>query len=70
MLFRSAPWLAQVRRVLLPSEPYRFGPEHLAEVQSLCPQARVHLVEGEWLSWYGPRAAQALRVLRVLRESP
>lgn len=66
----DAPWLAEVRRVLLPSEPYRFGAEHLAEVQALCPQARVDLVEGEWLSWYGPRAAQALRVLRALRESP
>ena len=42
----------------------------LPEVQALCPQARVHLVDGEWLSWYGPRAAAALRSLRALRESP
>ncbi|MBQ0959821.1 cobalamin-binding protein [Ideonella sp. 4Y11] len=66
----TEPWLATVRRVLLPSEPYRFDERHLAEVQALCPQARVRLVDGEWLSWYGPRAAQALRHLRALRESP
>lgn len=64
------PGLATVRRVLLPSEPYRFDQRHRAEVQALCPQARVQLVDGEWLSWYGPRAAQALRHLRSLRESP
>jgi hypothetical protein len=64
------PGLATVRRVLLPSEPYRFDERHIAEVQALCPQARVQLVDGEWLSWYGPRAAQALRTLRSLRESP
>jgi hypothetical protein len=64
------PWLATVQRVLLPSEPYRFGQAHLAEVQTLCPVARIHLVEGEHLSWYGPRAAAALRALRALRESP
>jgi hypothetical protein len=39
-------------------------------VRALCPAARVHLVEGEALSWYGPRAEGALRLLRALRESP
>jgi len=63
------PWLATARQVLLPSEPYRFDERHIAEVQALCPQARVRLVDGEWLSWYGPRAAAALRHLRGLRDS-
>ena len=61
------PWLAEVRQVLLPSEPYRFGPDHVPLVQALCPQARVDLVEGEWLSWYGPRAIEGLQQLRRLR---
>lgn len=63
------PWLAQIDEVLLSSEPYRFGAEHLAEAQALCPQARVRLVDGELLSWYGPRAAQGLAYLRALAEA-
>ena len=60
------PWLAGVQQVLLSSEPYRFGAEHAAEVQRLCPNARVRLVDGELLSWYGPRAVPGLSYLRVL----
>ena len=57
------PWLGDVDRVLLSSEPYRFGPEHLAEAQALCPQARVQLVDGERLSWWGARGAAGLDYL-------
>jgi ABC-type Fe3+-hydroxamate transport system substrate-binding protein len=60
------PWLAEVDRVLLSSEPYRFDASHLAEAGALCPRARVQLVDGELLSWYGPRAATGLRYLRAL----
>jgi hypothetical protein len=55
-----------VDQVLLRSEPYRFGPAHVGEAQRLCPQARVQLVDGELLSWYGPRAAAGLAYLRGL----
>lgn len=65
----GAPWLAEVERVLLSSEPYRFGDGHLAEAQALCPQATVQLVDGELLSWYGPRAAAGLRYLRELSDA-
>jgi ABC-type hemin transport system substrate-binding protein len=61
-------WLAQIDRVLLSSEPYRFEASHLALAQALCPQARVQRVDGELLSWYGPRAAQGLAYLRALAE--
>lgn len=64
------PWLAEVREVLLSSEPYAFGSAHLDEAQRLCPQARVRLVDGELLSWYGPRTAAGLRYLRELAASP
>jgi ABC-type Fe3+-hydroxamate transport system substrate-binding protein len=60
------PWLAGVREVLLSSEPYAFTQEHVAQAQALCPQARVRLVDGELLSWYGPRTAAGLRYLRQL----
>jgi hypothetical protein len=64
------PWLNQVQRVLLSSEPYRFGPQHLQEVQNWLPQAQVQLVDGEMLSWYGSRAVQGLAYLRELGGLP
>ena len=60
------PWLASIDRVLLSSEPYRFGAEHIALAQALCPNAQVQLVDGELLSWYGPRVLPGLRYLRQL----
>ena len=62
----AEPWLADVREVLLSSEPFAFTAEHVCEAQALCPQARVRLVDGELLSWYGPRTAAGLRYLRGL----
>ena len=60
------PWLMQVQQVLLSSEPYRFGAQHVALAQALCPNAQVHCVDGELLSWYGARTAAGLRYARVL----
>ena len=60
------PWLASVDEVLLSSEPYAFTQDHVAQAQAMCPQARVRLVDGELLSWYGPRTAAGLRYLRDL----
>ena len=60
-------WLNDIDQVLLSSEPYAFGPAHLAEARALCPNARVRLVDGEALSWYGPRTLQGLRLLRNLQ---
>jgi len=62
----AEPWLAQVQQVLLGSEPYAFGATHVAEAGRLCPNARVLLVDGERLSWYGARAVPGLRYLREL----
>jgi len=57
-----------VREVLLSSEPYAFDASHVAQAQALCPEARVRLVDGERLSWYGPRTAAGLRYLRELAQ--
>ena len=46
--------------VLLPSEPYAFGPADAAEVAATFPGARVELVDGRPLTWYGPRIPAAL----------
>jgi hypothetical protein len=62
----SEPWLRSIDRVLLSSEPYRFGPAHVAQAQALCPQACVQLVDGELLSWWGARGAAGLDYLRGL----
>ena len=69
VLHGDEPGLAELTQVLLSSEPYAFGPEHIVEAQALWPQARVQCVDGELLSWYGPRAAQGLRYLQRLREA-
>jgi hypothetical protein len=63
------PWLADVDEVLLSSEPYRFGARHVAEAAALCPGARVRLVDGALLSWYGPRAIPGLAYLRDLADA-
>jgi ABC-type Fe3+-hydroxamate transport system substrate-binding protein len=57
--------------VLLPSEPYPFTEKHRAEVMAYTGvpavhAGRVHLVDGQHVTWYGPRMAEALRVLSAL----
>ena len=46
--------------VLAPSEPYPFGPRHVAELSQLAP---VRLVDGQDLFWWGVRTPAALRRL-------
>ncbi len=41
--------------ILLSSEPYPFKEKHMAELQDLCPNAKIILVDGELFSWYGSR---------------
>ena len=60
------PWLGDVERVLLSSEPFSFEACHLEAAQTLCPNARVQRVDGELLSWYGARAVAGLAYLRAL----
>ncbi|HRM68846.1 MAG TPA: helical backbone metal receptor [Thauera phenylacetica] len=62
----EAPWLADVARVLLSTEPYRFREAHLPEVEALARRPAL-LVDGEMVSWYGSRAARGLRWLIALR---
>jgi ABC-type hemin transport system substrate-binding protein len=66
VLTGDEPWLGGVDRVLLSSEPYRFGAAHVVQVQNWLPHAAVQLVDGEMLSWYGSRAIQGLDYLAAL----
>ena len=54
-------------RILLSSEPYPFREKHLAELQALCPAARVQLVDGELFSWYGSRLRLSAAYFEQLR---
>ena len=58
---------AQPDVILLPDEPYAFDEadrKRLSEID--CPaarDARIHLIDGTLVSWYGPRIVEAIRVL-------
>ncbi len=41
--------------VFLSSEPYPFKEKHLKEIESLLPNSKIMLVDGEAFSWYGTR---------------
>lgn len=53
--------------VLLSSEPYPFREKHLDEIRTVCPNARVMLVDGELFSWYGSRLLHTPDYFRQLR---
>lgn len=57
---------ANPQLILLSSEPYPFKEKHLVELQALCPQAKVLLVDGEMFSWYGSRMLEASGYLKEL----
>ncbi|NIF53276.1 helical backbone metal receptor [Burkholderia sp. Ax-1724] len=63
--FDDAPWLGEVDRVLLSSEPYRFTSAHrdaLARDPRLAGK-RIELIDGEMTSWYGVRAIDGIGYL-------
>jgi ABC-type Fe3+-hydroxamate transport system substrate-binding protein len=56
-------YAGRVDRVLLSSEPYHFSERHLVEVAAAAGDARVSLIDGEMVSWYGSRAIKGLHYL-------
>ncbi len=54
-------------RVLLSTEPYRFGATHAAELAARLQGKPVTLIDGEMTSWYGPRAIPGFAYLAQLR---
>jgi ABC-type Fe3+-hydroxamate transport system substrate-binding protein len=61
--------------IILPTEPYHFREADKNDFRSLGKDVpavrddRIQIVEGELLSWYGPRVARALKLLSVLFNS-
>lgn len=54
--------------IFLSSEPYPFRDKHVAEMQVVCPSARVRLVDGELFSWYGSRLLRSADYFSNLRQ--
>jgi len=58
---------AQPDVILLPDEPYAFDEADRRRLSAIdCPaarDARIHLIDGTLVSWYGPRIVEAIRVL-------
>ncbi len=54
--------------ILLSSEPFPFKEKHLSELQEVCPDSKIELVNGEWFSWYGSRMIPAFKELNSWRE--
>lgn len=58
--------------VILPTEPYHFTEldipvmEKMGNAVPACRNHRIYVVQGELLSWYGPRLARALSEISVL----
>lgn len=50
---------AKPELILLSSEPYPFKEKHIEELQTLCPEAKILIVDGEAFSWYGSRLLSA-----------
>ncbi len=55
--------------VLLSSEPFPFKEKHIQEVQTLLPDSKIILVDGEYFSWYGSRLIKAFNYFREVREN-
>jgi hypothetical protein len=54
--------------VILPSEPYEFGPEHAREIEREVGRVPVAFVDGRDLFWWGTRTpAAAARIADALR---
>ncbi len=54
--------------ILLSSEPYPFKEKHILELRSICPEAKIIIVDGELFSWYGSRLLQAPAYFEKIRE--
>lgn len=59
---------AQPDIILLSSEPFPFKEKHVKEIQDICPNSVIELVDGELFSWYGSRLLLAAPYFEKLRK--
>jgi len=62
----QGPEWSDAARILLSTEPYAFRPRD-AEALGRERSRPVDLIDGEWTSWYGPRAIAGLHALAAYR---
>ena len=60
--------LAQPDAILLSSEPYPFKAKHQEELATICPNAKIELVDGELFSWYGSRLLHTANYIQKLQQ--
>ncbi len=53
--------------IFLSSEPYPFKEKNKRELEALFPEAEIHLVDGEFFSWYGSRLIPAATYFEDLK---
>ena len=53
-------------RIFLSSEPFPFKEKHISYFKSICPNAKIQIVDGEFFSWYGSRLRHAGGYFREL----
>ncbi|MDD2984729.1 MAG: helical backbone metal receptor [Crocinitomicaceae bacterium] len=61
---RYPEWKLEIKNqpdaIFLSSEPFPFQEKDIAELQILCPNSKIRLVNGEYFSWYGSRLVDAV----------
>jgi len=54
--------------IFLSSEPYPFNEKHKQNFESICPWAKVEIVDGELFSWYGSRLLKSAAYFSELQQ--
>ncbi len=54
--------------IFLSSEPFPFKEKHMAEIQNICVDQKIMIVDGEAFSWYGSHLAKCGEYYRELLE--
>lgn len=54
--------------IFLSSEPFPFKEKHKQELLKILPKAKIHLVDGEYFSWYGSRLIHMLDYGKSLKD--
>lgn len=60
--------LKEADLIFLSSEPFPFKEKHIAEIQNICVNQKIRIVDGEAFSWYGTHLAKCREYYRQLLE--
>lgn len=60
--------LREANLIFLSSEPFPFKEKHIADIQNICVEQKIMIVDGEAFSWYGSHLAKCGEYYRELVE--